>query len=242
MSNCRVISTIRLPTMLASLALFFGACSLETEMRPVEKQQNASTGQTYESKAPLPSPTPGRSSASTDSLRRTPESARMGGAIMSPYPYPQPPYYPRPPVVIPNTDRFPDKEPTSVLSAAEHPVSTFSVDVDTASYAFVRRSLTGGRVPPRESFESRRWSIISLMPIPLLGSRAAVSRDDDGDAEPVERGEAAAAYRYSRLRHRAYRATARQRGALDRYLGLDAAERSPAFVAAGFSPVRPAIA
>jgi Ca-activated chloride channel family protein len=38
-----------------------------------------------------------------------------------------------------------------VFSAAEHPVSTFSVDVDTASYAFVRRSLTGGRMPPRES-------------------------------------------------------------------------------------------
>ncbi|HSQ13347.1 MAG TPA: VWA domain-containing protein [Candidatus Deferrimicrobium sp.] len=70
---------------------------------------------------------------------------------MPPYPYPQPPYYPRPPVIIPNTDRFPDKEPTSVLSAAEHPVSTFSVDVDTASYAFVRRSLNGGRMPPRES-------------------------------------------------------------------------------------------
>ena len=38
-----------------------------------------------------------------------------------------------------------------MLSAAEHPVSTLSVDVDTASYAFVRRSLTGGRMPPRES-------------------------------------------------------------------------------------------
>ncbi|MGZ8500566.1 MAG: vWA domain-containing protein, partial [Candidatus Binatia bacterium] len=151
MSNCCVNRTIRLPIMLASLALFFSACSLETEMRPVEKQQNASTGQSYESKAPSPSPTPGRSSASTDSLRRMPESARIGGAIMPPYPYPQPLYYPRPPVIIPNTDRFPDKEPTSVLSAAEHPVSTLSVDVDTASYAFVRRSLTGGRVPPRES-------------------------------------------------------------------------------------------
>lgn len=151
MSNCRVIRTIRLPTMLASLALFFGACSLETEMRPVEKQENTSTGQTYESKAPLPSPAPAKPSASSDSLRRMPESARMGGAIMPPYPYPQPPYYPRPPVIIPNSDRFPDKEPTSVLSAVEHPVSTFSVDVDTASYAFVRRSLTGGRVPPRES-------------------------------------------------------------------------------------------
>ena len=151
MSNCCVNRTIRLPIMLAILALFLGACSLETEMQPAEKLQNASSAQSNESKAPLPPPTPGGPSASSDSLRRMPESARMGGAIMSPYPYPQPPYYPRPPVIIPNTDRFPDKEPTSVLSAAEHPVSTFSVDVDTASYAFVRRSLTGGRMPPRES-------------------------------------------------------------------------------------------
>ena len=151
MSNYRVISTIRLPIMLAILALFLGACSLETEMPPAEKLQNASRAQSNESKAPLPPPTPGGPSASSDSLRRMPESARMGGAIMSPSPYPQPPYYPRPPVIISNTDRFPDKEPTSVLSAAEHPVSTFSIDVDTASYAFVRRSLTGGRMPPRES-------------------------------------------------------------------------------------------
>jgi len=151
MSNCRDIRTIRLPIVLASLALFFGACSLETELRPVEKQENASTGPSHESKPPLPLPAPGKSSASSDSQRRMPESARTGGAIMLPNPYPQPPYYPRPLVIPPSTDRFSDKEPTRVLSAAEHPVSTFSVDVDTASYAYVRRSLTGGRMPPRES-------------------------------------------------------------------------------------------
>jgi hypothetical protein len=44
-------------------------------------------------------------------------------------------HYPRPPIIPPSTNRFPDKEPTGVLSVAEHPVSTFSVDVDTASYA-----------------------------------------------------------------------------------------------------------
>jgi Ca-activated chloride channel family protein len=70
---------------------------------------------------------------------------------MSHYPYAPPPYYPYPRVIPPGVDRFPDKDPTGVLSAAEHPVSTFSVDVDTASYAFVRRSLTGGQMPPREA-------------------------------------------------------------------------------------------
>jgi Ca-activated chloride channel family protein len=48
----------------------------------------------------------------------------------------------------PGTERFPDKEPGGELSVAEHPVSTFSVDVDTASYAFVRRHLSSGSLPP----------------------------------------------------------------------------------------------
>jgi len=114
----------------------------------VEKQKNVSTGQGYESKAP---PAPLSGSIAQDSVARRAESPRVGNTVMPPYPYPQPRYFPRPPVIPPSTDRFPDKEPTSVLSAAEHPVSTFSVDVDTASYAFMRRSLTGGRMPPRES-------------------------------------------------------------------------------------------
>ena len=205
MSNCRVNTTIRLPIMLAILASFLGACSLETEMQPAEKLQNASSGQSYESTPPLPSPAPGKPSASSDSLgRRMSESARTGGAVMSPYPYPQPPYYPRSPVIPPNTDRFSDKEPTSVLSAAEHPVSTFSVDVDTASYAFVRRSLTGGRMPPRESV--RVEEMVNYFPYAYSSPEsraAAVSRDHDRNAESMGSGESAAPHWYSRLRYRA---------------------------------------
>ena len=85
-----------------------------------------------------------------DSAQRKYEPGSAGATLYR-HPYIPPPYYPWPPVIPHGVDRFPDKEPTSVLSAAEHPVSTFSVDVDTASYAFVRRSLTGGRMPPRES-------------------------------------------------------------------------------------------
>ncbi len=49
------------------------------------------------------------------------------------------------------SDRFPDKEATGVISVAEQPVSTFSVDVDTASYAVVRRLLSSGKLPLREA-------------------------------------------------------------------------------------------
>ena len=58
---------------------------------------------------------------------------------------------PPPVATYPGVDRFPDKEPSGITSVAEHPVSTFSIDVDTASYAFVRRYLTAGRMPPRDA-------------------------------------------------------------------------------------------
>jgi len=37
------------------------------------------------------------------------------------------------------------------LAAATNPLSTFSIDVDTASYANVRRFLAGGRLPPKDA-------------------------------------------------------------------------------------------
>lgn len=51
-------------------------------------------------------------------------------------------------IAPPQADKFPDKEANATQLVAEHPVSTFSADVDTASYAFVRRLLTGGHLPP----------------------------------------------------------------------------------------------
>ena len=48
-------------------------------------------------------------------------------------------------------DRFANADPNPVKSVATDPVSTFSVDVDTASYAFVRRSLMQGNLPEPDS-------------------------------------------------------------------------------------------
>lgn len=48
-------------------------------------------------------------------------------------------------------DRFESKETNPVKSAATEPVSTFSIDVDAASYAFARRALNAGRLPPKDS-------------------------------------------------------------------------------------------
>ena len=48
-------------------------------------------------------------------------------------------------------DKFRHFEINPVKRVAQDPVSTFSVDVDTASYAFVRRALNAGSLPPQDS-------------------------------------------------------------------------------------------
>ena len=45
-------------------------------------------------------------------------------------------------------ERYDQLVENRVLSASEQPLSTFSIDVDTASYANVRRFITSGRLPP----------------------------------------------------------------------------------------------
>ncbi|WP_128515452.1 vWA domain-containing protein [Tabrizicola thermarum] len=49
-----------------------------------------------------------------------------------------------------NTEAFANAAPNPVKVTAEEPVSTFSIDVDTASYAVVRSSLTSGILPAPE--------------------------------------------------------------------------------------------
>ncbi len=54
---------------------------------------------------------------------------------------------PRP--AIEERERYAGEEVATVQAVAEAPVSTFSVDVDTGSYANVRRMLNQGRIPPQ---------------------------------------------------------------------------------------------
>ncbi|WP_240790347.1 VWA domain-containing protein [Rhodobacter sp. SY28-1] len=51
------------------------------------------------------------------------------------------------PAPVENTEAYSNEAPHPVKVTAEEPVSTFSIDVDTASYAVVRSSLTGGYLP-----------------------------------------------------------------------------------------------
>ncbi|KAJ54934.1 von Willebrand factor A [Actibacterium mucosum KCTC 23349] len=51
----------------------------------------------------------------------------------------------------PNTESFANEPASPLKVVADYPVSTFSIDVDTASYAVVRQSLMAGHLPPAQA-------------------------------------------------------------------------------------------
>ena len=51
----------------------------------------------------------------------------------------------------PNTESFANADINPLKITAENPVSTFSIDVDTAAYALVRSSLSRGQMPPKQA-------------------------------------------------------------------------------------------
>ncbi len=69
------------------------------------------------------------------------------GRVQAVAPAPMPSMQPLPEV----RDKFPDAKPNPVKLVAEEPVSTFSADVDTASYAVLRKFLNDGALPPGDA-------------------------------------------------------------------------------------------
>jgi Ca-activated chloride channel family protein len=70
----------------------------------------------------------------------------------------------------PDTEAFPEATPNPVKVTAEEPVSTFSIDVDTASYAIVRSSLMAGVLPAPE--EVRIEEMVNYFPYDLPAPEA----------------------------------------------------------------------
>ncbi len=82
--------------------------------------------------------------------------------VIAPEPYPVP---------AENRDRVEAFNSNPVRTVQESPVSTFSIDVDTASYAFVRRSLKEGVVPDPDSV--RVEEMINYFPYDWAGPESA---------------------------------------------------------------------
>lgn len=88
--------------------------------------------------APMPSPMP------------APMAGRSVGALakQAARPMPLPDAMPIPGA---DTEAFANADDSPLKIVADDPVSTFSIDVDTFSYAVVRNSLNAGQLPPRDA-------------------------------------------------------------------------------------------
>ena len=85
-------------------------------------------------------------SAALESFATAADSLAPAGALAKAAPMPDQVIAPEP-----NTEAFANAEANPLKITAETPVSTFSIDVDTASYAIVRQSLMAGSLPPPEA-------------------------------------------------------------------------------------------
>lgn len=77
-------------------------------------------------------------------------------------------YPPPPPSVEQNRDRFTDITASPVKQVATDPLSTFSIDVDTSSYSFVRRSLMENVLPQKDAV--RVEEMVNYFPYEYAGS------------------------------------------------------------------------
>ena len=68
-------------------------------------------------------------------------------------------------------DAFESYKANPIIAVADKPVSTFSIDVDTASYSFMRASLNRGQLPPRASI--RLEEMINYFPDDYDAPRSA---------------------------------------------------------------------
>ncbi|MFT4159974.1 vWA domain-containing protein [Shinella sp.] len=75
------------------------------------------------------------------------------------------------PAPVKDRERFASADPNPVKSVATDPVSTFSADVDTASYSYVRRTLLGGSLPDPEAV--RVEEMVNYFPYDWKGPETA---------------------------------------------------------------------
>ncbi|WP_129642187.1 vWA domain-containing protein [Peristeroidobacter agariperforans] len=95
---------------------------------------------------PAPAQEAYRQVISADQLGRAKAEMKMASSHFAP---------PPPMLAMPanpaDTERYQHQPDNGIQVAAEQPVSTFSIDVDTGAYANVRRFLNDGRLPPQDA-------------------------------------------------------------------------------------------
>lgn len=123
-------------TLLAATALALAACNQADTILTGRDQS------TEERKDAAPPPPPSKPAPEG---RATVEFglSSPAGTVAQPEPYPAEP--------IVNTEQYPDAKANPVKVVADEPVSTFSIDVDTASYGVARSYINRGVLPPTDA-------------------------------------------------------------------------------------------
>src|SRR6185312_1245210 len=104
-----------------------------------EPLEDAASQQEFADLAVMPKPTAPPATAQMRAMPASPPSAepvaKTAGAVSPNF------------ATAPSGDTFAHFDESAQKAVATDPVSTFSLDVDTASYAYVRRSLNEGSIP-----------------------------------------------------------------------------------------------
>jgi Ca-activated chloride channel family protein len=114
------------------------------ETRMLEEQVAAADAASPAQPLPAAPPEAYRQVPSADQLGRARAEMKMASSG----------FMPPPMVAMPNpadTERYQHQQDNGIQVAAEQPVSTFSIDVDTGAYANVRRFLNNGSLPPQDA-------------------------------------------------------------------------------------------
>ncbi len=116
-----------------------------------------------------PAPPPMVAAPLAAGKRMAPAMPTMASIIM-------PPNQPLPGDI--NTENYTHRDANPVQLVSEHPVSTFSIDVDTGAYTNVRRMLNAGRLPPADAVRAEEfinYSITTTRRRRIARSRSASS-------------------------------------------------------------------
>ncbi len=121
-----------------------------------------------------------------------------------------------------NTEGYSRIDENPFLATQVHPLSTFSVDVDTASYANTRRFLKQGQLPPKDAVRIEELINYFHYDLPRRAAGPAVLDHHRGRREPVEHALSGSCASASGAADRRRQGPGAQPGVPDRRVGLDA--------------------
>ncbi|HEY1076838.1 MAG TPA: VWA domain-containing protein [Fontimonas sp.] len=151
--------------LMSGVAMLVVACAQTAVQPPASKEKDEQVDLGAASTAVIPAPEPGivdvaepvradaaQAGAVVEQRGRT-ESAKLMRQSLQSAPmaaYMGAPQMPMPQVEQ-NRENYAHFDDNGLLRAAEQPVSTFSIDVDTGAYSNVRRLLRAGQLPPEDA-------------------------------------------------------------------------------------------